>query len=123
MAIGVGSIVNGDIFKVRYKSKVLADISGEYYLAVYLMEDGILYRQSSAATNPFEHNYVIRKSNEGGFGSQISQDELTKNNTITGTVEFEIDPNWNKEKLSATAIIWKKEGTNYNIINANSNNL
>ena len=123
MAIGVGSIVNGDIFKVRYKSKVLADITGEYYLAIYLMEDGILYRQSSAATNPFEHNYVIRKSNGGGFGTQISQNELTKNTTITGTVEFEIDPNWDKEKLSVSAIIWKKEGTNYYVINANSDNL
>jgi hypothetical protein len=122
IAIGVSTVINKNTLTVRYKTKAITELYGDYYLGLYILEDGILYAQSNAATNPFEHNYVLRTSNNGGFGNLIAISDLGLNNELDETFDFEIDASWDKNNLSATAIIWKKNGNNYVAINAYSSN-
>lgn len=121
MQVGVTSIASEDEIVIRYKTKPLSDLEGEYYLGVYVMENGILERQSSSPVNPTEHNNVIRASNQGGFGTLIPTEHTKLNAENEGTFSFNIEDNWNMNELYATIIVWKKNGDNYLIVNASDN--
>ena len=120
LAVGVSHAINDDKITIRYKTKALENLDGEYWIGVYVMENGILYRQSSGAENPFEHNHVIRVSNSGGFGDLLGESGLTQDSEIEKTVTLTLLEEWNTENLYATAIVWKKEGSNYVVVNANN---
>lgn len=123
IAVGVSSVINENVITLRYATQAYTELAGEYSLAVYVMEDELLYRQSNGATDPFEHNYVIRAANNGAFGTAISDESLRANATNEGTMDIELSEDWNTENLHATVIIWKKEGNNYVVVNANNNKI
>jgi hypothetical protein len=39
------------------------------------------------------------------------------------TLDIDLDENWNRENLYAAVIVWKKDGENYSIVNANNNKI
>lgn len=119
--VGVSSVVNDTKLTVKYATRTNENIAGEYSVAVYLMENKISYRQSGGATNPFEHNYVIRSSNNGAWGQALTAADLVENAQTEKVINLEIDPEWNKENLYATVVVWKKTGDTYTVINANNN--
>ena len=120
LAVGVSHAINDDEMTIRYKTKALEELDGEYWIGVYVMENGILHQQSSAAQNPFEHNYVIRVSNSGGFGDLLGDSGFALDSETDKTVTLTLNEEWNKDNLYATAIVWKKEGSNFIVVNANS---
>lgn len=121
--VGVSSIVNESEFVVRYKTQAIQDLDGEYYVGIYLMENGITAKQSSSPTDPTIHNHVIRACQNGAFGSIIPTEGLSKGGEIEDHYTFKIDSSWNSENLYATIIVWNKEGNNYFVVNADNNNL
>lgn len=54
-----------------------------------MIENGIYYNQSSGATDPLEHNHIIRTSNGGRFGTAIRSIDLTEDTIIDNTFAFE----------------------------------
>ena len=73
---------------------MLQNLEGDYSVAVYIMEDMLLYTQSSTASNPFEHNYVIRTSNDYAFGTKLTSEDLTYGTEIEKELSFDVDQNW-----------------------------
>jgi hypothetical protein len=120
VAIGVSHAINEDKITIRYKARALENLDGEYWIAVYVMENGILYKQSSGADNPFEHNHVIRVSNSGGFGQLLGETGLVNDIVLEKTINLTLLEEWDTENLYATAIVWKKEGSNFVVVNANN---
>jgi len=94
MALGVSSISDDNHLKIRYSTKVLQNLEGDYSVAIYIMEDMLLYTQSSAASNPFEHNYVIRTFNDDAFGTKLTSEDLTYGTEIEKELSFDVDQNW-----------------------------
>lgn len=123
IAVGVSSVLNEDVISIRYATKAYKTLEGDYSVAVYLMEDNLMYRQSSGATNPFEHNYVIRAASGGAFGTPITNDNLQENAEGDVTLDLDIDKEWDTKNLYATVVVWKKEGNNYVVVNANNNKI
>ena len=118
---GVSSIVDGENILIRYKTKANIDLDGEYYVGVYLMENGIIAAQSSSPTDPTTHNHVIRDCQSGSFGQKLTAEDLSLGSVFEETHSFTIKDDWNMKNLYATIIVWKKVGSNYIIVNSNNN--
>ena len=119
--VGVTESINDKELSVRVKTKANEDLDGEYFLGVYVMENGLSYNQSSSPANPTIHDHVIRTSNNGGFGNTLSSESLVANSEFDDVLTFNLEDDWNKENVYVTAIIWKKNGSIYTVVNADNN--
>ena len=123
----------GNNMKVETLTKFFDAGTGDYYLSVYVLEDGIDgsstapagYVQPGASysypNDDYKHNFVIRAASAGNnvMGELIASNpakdkEIAKNYTIT------LDPSWEKT-LYAVAVIWKYDANGtiqYSYVNA-----
>ena len=120
ISLGVSHAIQDDKINIRYKHKSETDLDGDYFVSLYVMENHLFHNQASGAVNPFEHNYVIRTSSSGAFGSKIESQNLADNQEFEDTINLDIDPTWDKSNLYVTAIIWKNNGDKFIVINANN---
>lgn len=120
IAVGVSSVINDTMIRIRYKTEALKNLEGEYKIAVYVMENKLLYQQSNATFNPYEHNYVIRTGLNGAFGIDIEKQFLVDGAVQEQIIDIKLDEKWKTQNLSATVIVWEKEGDFYKVINANN---
>ena len=123
LGVGVSSVVNKKVISIRYATEAYTDLEGEYSISIYILEDKLIFNQSRAASNPYQHNYVIRAANKGAFGTIIPSEQLKTSVQTEGTLDIDLDENWNTDNLYATVIIWKKDGENYSVVNANNNKI
>lgn len=110
---------DGNSMKVETLTKFFKAASGDYYLSVYVLENGIDgsstaptgYVQpgtsNSYPNDDYKHDFVIRAAsvNNNVMGEKIvtnptANQEISKSYTIT------LDPSWEKT-LYAVAVIWK----------------
>ncbi len=123
----------GSNMKVETLTKFFGTGTGDYYLSVYILEDGIDgsstapagYVQpgtsSSYPNDDYKHNFVIRASsmNNSVMGEKIvtnpaSGKEIAKNYTIA------LDPTWTNT-VYAVAVLWKYDANatiKYSYVNA-----
>ncbi len=108
---------SGSTINVRVQSQWLGSTSGEYFLAIYVLEDGIVATQQidGAAADPnFVHDHVLRGEASGAaFGKAI---------TINGEgylEEFDIPLGGSMVPANCypVAVMWKKNGANYDFVN------
>ena len=88
-------------------------ITGDYFVAVYIMQNGLVFPQNGAGEDggmddDFIHNHTLRTSATGTmfgdqfvYGTAVSGDLFTKMYTVTK------DPNWVHEDMYALAVVWK----------------
>ncbi len=111
--------ISGTTMTIKTKTKFFSPVSGEYYLSVLVLEDGILgnstagqYKQSgttnSYPNDDYHHDFVLRKSSISGqaYGELIasspaSDSEVEKTYTIT------LDASW--KNPYPVAIIWQHQ--------------
>ena len=112
--------VSGSTATVQTQVKFFSASSGDYYLAVYLMENGILASQTGALPDPYTHNHVLRGNiaGSGGFGELISTGSATANKVVTKTYTSTLTSGWNSTNMYAALVIWKKNGSKYDFVNA-----
>lgn len=118
---------------ISVKSTFSVASKGDYYLSVFLLEDGIdgssstgLYRQigtlHSYPNNDYTHDFVLRYSSIGSeaYGEMIIENPY-KDQVILNEYSFSIKA-YPKENIYPVAVLWKynQEGGNphYKFINA-----
>lgn len=120
------------VMTVTTKTKFFAAGTGDYYLSVLLLEDGIPgnstageYAQSGTTSSypndDYKHDFVLRSSSVTGnaYGEKIVSNP-TANQEIDKTYTFTIPAAWN-HSVYPVAIIWKYDNSsvpNYKYINA-----
>jgi hypothetical protein len=117
VSMAMETSTNGSAMNVRVQSKWVGVMSGEYKLAVYILEDGQVAEQqvNGSPSDPnFVHNYVLR--------SEASNLPFGKDIVINGDGNLEeFDVTLGSGLVPANcypvAVIWKKNGTNYDFIN------
>lgn len=106
-----------DKWSVTYGAQFApAMADGEYSLSCYLIEDGLVYQQTSYANNPATHNNVIRTSASGAFGNSFSMADMT-DNEITWQADITISNEYKKDNLYIAVVLWKKTGEHYAAVN------
>lgn len=112
---------NGSI-KVDVNAKFFKEVSGEYYIATYFYEDGVISNQkmSGGPDNPNQvHNHVVRAAPRGAWGEVLSTGNSNTNKVFTQSYSYILDSKWNPSKLAAMAIVWKKNGKDFSYVNGN----
>jgi hypothetical protein len=95
---------------------------GDYYLAAYLVEDGVKEIQAGRSGIQ-DHHYVLRGSMSGtaAFGESIINGAATANQTIDKSFTFNItESSWDKNNMWVYTVIWKKVGSKYEYVNMNA---
>ena len=91
--------------------KVFSELSSDYRLAVYVLEDKIVAKQNVSGTyrEDYTHRHVVRKM----VSASISGDDLRRIEAGTEkTVDYRItlDPSWKAENLEVCALVIGEDG-------------
>jgi hypothetical protein len=105
----------------KTKSKFFNATSGEYYLAIYVIEDSVVAPQKISVLNTkqdFSHYDVLRASLTANIGDLLVSGSVQTNIPYELNRSIAIDPSWKVEDLKVIAAIYRKTQTGLQIINA-----
>jgi len=114
----------GEVLKVVAEAKFFSEVSGEYYMGAYVIENNVNGPQAGpiGASGNVDHHLMMRGSmtSSSAWGEQIvassnSGTSVDKEFTVT------IPSTYNKANINVGVIIWKKVGGNYEYVNAATN--
>lgn len=115
--------INGSTVTATAKAQFWAAGSGEYYLAAYLIEDEALNLQNGQI-GVVKHHNVLRGSMSPGkpWGELLVNGAVTENQVFDKTFTFEVTDNtWEQANFRVYTVIWKKNGNEYEFVNAARN--
>ena len=116
-AIATNISVTNNQISLTVKSKFFAEASGEYYLNVYVVENGVINAQAGQGNNAV-HEKVLRDDMAGtAFGEIVAQGTVAANSTFSTDFSIPIASGWNPDNIELSTIIWKKNGTKYDFVN------
>ena len=104
--------------KVKTTTKFFQDASGDYYLAPYIIVDGIVADQ---AGHPDGANTVHKLSlvdiaapqgqEKEAFGYKIAAGDIRNGYRVNLDVESDLDPSWDQSKISVAMVYTKRDGS------------
>jgi hypothetical protein len=119
--VGFTQKIEGDKMVVSTTTKFFQSTDGEYYLGVYILEDGIVANQAGPKGGPNAvHDNVLRGGN-GSWGELISSGSVADGKYFDKVININLASEWNKAKLTVYSVIWKKNGDKYDFVNASIN--
>ncbi|HNW90614.1 MAG TPA: Omp28-related outer membrane protein [Bacteroidales bacterium] len=107
---------------VKTRTKFFTAVTGNYVLAVYVLESGIdgtsgAYTQTGAAAG-YKHKCVLRAtSTNSAFGETIVTASASAGTTVDKTYNITYTKLSTNSTINIATVIWKKEGSDYKFIN------
>ena len=117
---------DGDKLTVKAEIKLYENLSGEYYMAAYIVEDKAKGRQSGHSSgsnnNNVEHHYVMRGSmtSDNAWGVKVIDGAVNSGEIFGKTFEATVPSSYNKDNITVGVVLWKKQGT-YRFVNSVTN--
>lgn len=114
--------IQQDNKQVNYKAEVKFNqtVSGQYYLAAYILEDSIsgLQLMPNGIRVPRKFHHVFRKYlSSNPYGNALIQDP--KSGQIEQSSQsFKLDSNWNERALNLVLAVWNYQSGKPVVINA-----
>ena len=120
IANATGIMTNsGSAITVKTQTKFFSATSGNYYLAIYFVENGLVYHQNSATPDPYTHKHVLRGVAKGSaFGDLIASGNITEGTLINKDFTYTAGAGWNMANVYIALVIWKSTGSNWTFVNA-----
>lgn len=117
---GITYSLNDKTLTAQLKTKFFQNTSGVYSVAVYVLEDGVSNFQAGKE-EVVEHKKVLRGSlTEEDFGRTIGSLQIASGTEYNRTFSTVIPDEWNTDRLSLVAVIWKKEGDEFHFVNGST---
>ncbi len=104
-------------------SKFFTDATGDYYMAVYILEDGVVSPQNKAdgtIKKDQVHNHVLRGTANKTFGETWATGTIKVATETKKSYSVTIPATWNAANLHVAAVVWSKVGTKYYFVNGNT---
>ena len=122
VAMVMESSVSGSSMTIRVQSQwQSANTSGDYYLAVYVLEDGQVAAQQVVGQPTDQnrvHNHVLRaEASNAPFGKAIT---LSSDGNMEA-FDVTLNSSWEAQNCYPVAVLWKKNGSNYDFVNLTVN--
>lgn len=113
--------LSGDLLTVETDTKFFQDANGEYYLAMYVVEDDVDEDQDGAAAD-YRHDFTLRTgmTATNTYGELIAEGAIASGSTYSKSYSVTLDPEWIHSHIWIAAVIWEKIGTDYFYVNANA---
>jgi len=112
--------------KVDAQVKFFEDGTGEYYLSILMLEDGIDggtsapsdYQQNGTSDPNYKHDFVLRASHvQGNSYGELIATNPAKNKTFDVSAEMDIESGW--EDVYPVLLLWHKNTNGfYEFVNA-----
>ena len=103
------AVIEDDAITIQLKAEGTdGTVTGK--LQVWLLEDGIKTMQlmsDGTANLEYIHNHVLRVAVNGLWGEDFS---INEGESVERTLTQALEPNWNKEQLSAVAFVYNDSG-------------
>ncbi len=109
--------------KIKIKGNMMMFEDGgtdEFYVAVYILEDGIVKQQTldNGGSDPNRiHNRVLREAMEGKPEGVLIGSNLHKNDLKSFQGSITIDPTWVMANTRLIAIVWRKSADGFHFVN------
>ncbi len=126
--VGFTTSFNGDVMTIKTKTKFFKAASGDYRVAVYVLEDGVVGAQSGHASTPnVSHHHVMRgaakldgASSAPTWGETVATGSITAGTEVSKTYTMDVK-GYNKDNIEVVAVIWKKDLGKSVFVNASTN--
>lgn len=108
--------ISGDVMTVKTKTKFFSAANGEFYLSVFVLEDGIDGGESSGAYNQagasaYVHDFVLRDVSAGNVYGELITTNPAVNSVVDKEYTFTIKTGWVKTNCYPVAMIWKLDNS------------
>jgi hypothetical protein len=120
IANAIGIMTNsGTAITVKTQTKFFSATSGNYYLATYFVENNLLYSQTSATPDPFNHKHVLRGVAAGNqHGELIASGNIASGKIVNKDYSYTAPSTWNMSNVYLALVLWKDTGTEWKFVNA-----
>ncbi len=109
------------ILNANVQTKFFNFASGEYFLGLYIIEDHVVAYQNGIGTSAV-HEHVLRAAMSATwYGDKIAAGSIAKNTTYSNSFSKALATSYDHDNVWLAAIIWKKNGSKYEYINAYTN--
>jgi len=118
--VGMSYKITGNTIEVKAKAQFYTAVTGDYYMAIYLVENASHIQNGQGVT---DHHNVLRASlSSSVWGEQVITGSGTANQTIDKTYTYTLTGDgltkWDKTRFHPVAIIWKTgTGGKYDYVN------
>ena len=116
---GVNASLIGNELMVETKTRFFQAASGDYYVGVYIIENGVINFQSSRGNNAFHKNVLRAGMSSNAFGVNLGNGNFSVGTAIDKSFTMTLDQNWNIDNILLATMIWKKEGEKFVYVNGN----
>lgn len=104
---------------VDTRTEFFQDADANYYLGLYIVNDGYVGFQQSQGANAEHEKVLVTAFTASHFGEQLTTGAVTDGTTMDGSYNIAIDSEWDVEKLEVVAIIWSESNGVYTYVNSN----
>ncbi len=119
---GFSAILDGNILTIDAKAKFFQEASGDFYMGVYLLENGVINNQASNS-NMASHPFVLRQAiTPGNFGISLGNGTIAADTEFTEALSLQINSTYNTDSIYIMGIIWEKIDDTYQFVNAFTTN-
>lgn len=103
------------------KTRFFQETSGEYFLGLYLVEKSFVGAQAGR-NGSSTHKNVLRKGLfETTFGEKLIAGDIAAGTEVVVQMGIALgDLGYDPNKMRILSIIWKREGTKYQVVNSNA---
>jgi len=121
--VGFSASLTNGFLTVDTKTKFFQEATGDYYLGLYILEDGVINNQASNSAMS-SHPFVIRTAITNDiFGDALMNGTIAADTEYDGSFSLQLNPNWTEENVIVAGIIWEKDNDGvYQFVNINSTN-
>ena len=117
--INPGYYSDDNLIQVFTKTEFFQDADANYYLGVYLVNDGYVGFQQSQGANAEHEKVLVTAFTESHFGEQLTTGAVTDGTIIEGDYSIPFDQEWNLENLEVVSIIWSENNGVFTYVNSN----
>ena len=105
---------------VDVTTKFFNAMDGDYYTAIYLLENNIPYSQDGISGTAIG-DHILRASFTGNsWGDQVGSGSVSAGTTVDNSYTISMDPSWDISNLTVITVVWEDLGGGmYDVINAN----
>jgi hypothetical protein len=108
---------NGKL-KVDYSVKLFDDITGEYRLAMYLVEKVFIGYQASVGPDAAHKGLLRQELTGNSFGNILFSGAGASGDVFNGNIDIDLEM-YDPENLEIVSVIWKKSANNFEFVNSN----
>ncbi len=118
---GISALYNdgNNELSVLTRTEFFQDADANYYLGLYIVNDGYVGFQQSQGNNAEHEKVLVTAFTPSHFGEQLTTGPVTDGTIMDRSYSISLDEGWNLEKLEIVAIIWSEDNGVYTYVNSN----